>query len=137
VSGNIRYPNITGVSVPDQIAQIRNYLYQLADQLNFALPAGSTAAVGGNQTGTEQPYYELRSLILHELQEVQRAFAQLSAGLATAMDAGDFDGEDGYTPKKGVDYFTEEEIRSVASLAAGKILFTLDEEGNLYYELEE
>lgn len=31
------------------------------------------------------------------------------------------DGEDGYTPKKGVDYFTEEDIESIAESVAEKI----------------
>ena len=42
-----------------------------------------------------------------------------------------------HTPEKGVDYFTEEEVGSVAKQAAEKISFTLDEDGNLYYEVEE
>ena len=46
-------------------------------------------------------------------------------------------GDNGYTPVKGVDYFTEDEVNSVATQAAGKIVFTMDEDGNLYYEVEE
>ena len=46
-------------------------------------------------------------------------------------------GEDGHTPVKGVDYLTEEEVISLAKQVAGKISFTLDEDGNLYYEVEE
>lgn len=32
-----QYPNITGKTEKEQIAQMRNYLFQLADQLNYAL----------------------------------------------------------------------------------------------------
>jgi hypothetical protein len=89
---NFRYPNITGRNETEQIAQIRSFLHQLVDQLNYAIPKlGDT----GNP------------------------------------------GADGKTPVKGVDYFTEVEIASVAKQAAQKISFTLDEDGNLYYEVEE
>lgn len=37
MSFNIALPNITGLSEEEQLAQTRRYLYQLAEQLNFAL----------------------------------------------------------------------------------------------------
>ena len=33
----IRYPNITGRTPEEQIAQLKSYLYQLVDQLNYML----------------------------------------------------------------------------------------------------
>ena len=33
----IRYPSITGTSHQQQLPEIKNYLYQLADQLNYIL----------------------------------------------------------------------------------------------------
>ena len=33
----IRYPNITGKTSQEQLAQMKSYLHQLADQLNWAL----------------------------------------------------------------------------------------------------
>lgn len=33
----IRYPNITGRTPEEQIAQLKSYLHQLADQLNYLL----------------------------------------------------------------------------------------------------
>ena len=33
----IRYPSITGSDNKQQLAEIKNYLYQLADQLNYIL----------------------------------------------------------------------------------------------------
>lgn len=154
MSMNLRYPNITGVTEKEQLKQIRSYLHQLVEQLNYALPTIGT--VDGESTqqsatsstfevqGSNMSYYELRSLIIHDLQQLDTKFQQLSqkvfSDLNEAKDSGEFDGEDGedgYTPVKGIDYFTDEEINSVAKQAAGKISFTLDEEGNLYYEVEE
>lgn len=34
---NIRYPNITGKTEAEQIAQMKSWLIQLVDQLNWAL----------------------------------------------------------------------------------------------------
>lgn len=250
MSMNIRYPNITPGSEKEQIAQIKSYLHQLVDQLNYALPSAG-AGEGASQApttfevqGGEMSYYDLRTLIVQEVQEVQALFDKLSAkmlseyvsdaevpqivneALAQAKESGEFDGYtpvkgvdyfdgedgedgytpqkgvdyfdgedgytpqkgidyfdgedgispsvdvnpfeeedengvvrtghtisiteeagsvsfnvfngiDGYTPQKGVDYYTDEEIDEVATEAAGRISFTLDDDGNLYYELEE
>lgn len=150
MSINIRYPNISGFSEREQISQIKSYLHQLVEQLNYALPTLGTAD-GSTQTtdtqskstyevqGGELSYYELRSLIIQELQKVESMIEDLEQ----AKENGEFDGadgkdgQDGHTPVKGVDYFTEDEVNSVAVQAAGKISFTLDEDGNLYYEVEE
>jgi hypothetical protein len=35
---NFRYPNITGKTEKEQIEQIRRYLFQLVDQLNYTVP---------------------------------------------------------------------------------------------------
>lgn len=137
MSGNIRYPNITGSSEKEQLSQIKSYLYQLVEHLNHLLPTIGTG--DGEQTqqsatpstvevqGSNVSYYDLRSLIIRDLEQLQQA-----------VERGDFDGEDGYTPVKGKDYFTENEVASVAKQAANKISFILDEEtGYLYYEVEE
>lgn len=34
---NIRYPSITGKTPQEQLEQMKSYLHQLADQLNWAL----------------------------------------------------------------------------------------------------
>ena len=137
MSENIRYPNITGSSEKEQLSQIKSYLYQLVEHLNYLLPTIGTG--DGEQTqqsstpstvevqGSNVSYYDLRSLIIRDLEQLQQA-----------VERGDFDGEDGYTPVKGEDYFTENEVASVAKQAANKISFILDEEtGYLYYEVEE
>ena len=145
MSINIRYPNITALSEKEQLAQVKSYLHQLVDQLNYALPTIGTGEAekqtestqASSKTygvqGGEVSYYELRSLIVQQLQKVEALIDEIETDKAN----GEFDGEDGKTPEKGVDYFTEEEVNSVATQAAEKISFTLDEEGNLYYEVEE
>jgi hypothetical protein len=150
MSINIRYPQISGVSEKEQITQIKSYLHQLVEQLNNELPNigsgdGTTQSTGTKSTSTyevqggEVSYYDLRSLIVQELQKVENMIDELEQ----ARDNGEFDGadgkdgKDGYTPVKGVDYFTENEVASVAGQAAEKISFTVDENGNLYYEVEE
>ena len=116
MSENIRYPNITGSTEKEQLTQIRGYLYQLVEHLNYILPTLGTAdAKQQNQpetTGTVEvqgsnvSYYDLRSLIIRDLEQLQQA-----------VDSGKFDGEDGHTPVKGVDYFTEEDISAGAMCA--------------------
>ena len=140
MSINIRYPNITGLSDREQLVQVKGYLYQLVDQLNYALPtigAGvekkvATSQEEGSHTvqGGDVSYYELRSLIVQQLQKVDRAIDQLEKD----KESGKFDGK---TPEKGVDYFTPEDVNAIANNAANKIRFILDENGNLYYEVEE
>ena len=179
MSVNLRYPNITGLSEKEQIAQIKSYLHQLVEQLNYTLPnleSGESESPSASAQSDDLSYTELRAFVIQELQEIENQFDKLSTkmqseyvsdeelpdaiedALAQAKDSGEFDGpqgiqgekgdtgdqgpkgdpgDDGYTPIKGVDYFTEGEINSVATQAAGKILFTLDDDGNLYYEVEE
>lgn len=135
MSVNLRYPNITGRSEKEQITQIKSYLHQLVDQMNYALTTigsgDATAKDASSQTnevqGGEISYYELKSIIIQEQQKLDTLFDQLSQkmqsdyvsdeelpaaveeALAQAKASGEFDGEDGHTPEKGVDYFTEEE----------------------------
>ena len=140
MSINIRYPNITALSEKEQLTQVKSYLHQLVDQLNYALPTIGTGS-GEKQTestetssktyevqGGEVSYYELRSLIVQELQKVENLIDEIEKDKAN----GEFDGK---TPEKGVDYFTDEDINTVAKEVAEIISFTLDEEtGELFYE---
>lgn len=143
MSVNIRYPNITASSDREQLSQIKSYLHQLVDQLNYALPQadGSAQPTSTSVQGEEMSYYDLRSLIIQQLQEVDSLFNQLSNKMETEYVRND--ALEGAVEAKiaeardNGELFTEEDIASVATQAAGKILFTLDEEGNLYYELEE
>ena len=168
----LRYPNITASSEKEQISQIKSYLHQLVDQLNYAIPTSGSGEQTVSVQGQEISYYDLRTLILQEVQEVQTIFEQLvkkfetdyvkTAGWTPGMHlATDKDGivvavdngkeideavtkalteakESGaFKPVKGVDYFTPEEITGIAVQAASKIAFTIDEEGNIYYEVLE
>lgn len=67
---NIRFPNITGVTEAEQILQIKSYLHQLVQQLNWVL---STIESGSDKTETNnsafgdisaQTFYELKSLLI-------------------------------------------------------------------------
>lgn len=141
MSVNIRYPNITAGREKEQIGQIKSYLYQLVDQLNYALPAisGGTGQTY-NVQGEEMSYYDLRSLIMQQLQEVRDAVDDLSKKFVT---------NSGWAPNKNLvtdengnvvavdQVFTDEQIAAVAAYVVSKIRFSLDEEGNLKYEIME
>ena len=186
MSVNIRYPNITGLSDKEQITQIKSYLHQLVEQLNYELTTlGSVdgSAPATEVQGEEISYYELRSLIVQQLQEVKTLFDQLEDKLETgyvkdeelpaaintaleqAKESGEFDGPqgpqgpqgekgdtgpqgpkgdagapgaDGNTPVYGVDFaLTDGDVNTIVTEVVGKISFTLDTNGNLYYEVEE
>ena len=81
MSMNIRYPNISAVTPTEQLNQVKSYLHQLVEQLNYALPtlggAGSTIEV----QGSDLSYYELRTLIIQELQEAETKIERLTAKL--------------------------------------------------------
>ena len=47
MSMDLRYPNITGKTDAEQLGQVKSYLHQLVDQLNWALSTVGTAQ-GGN-----------------------------------------------------------------------------------------
>jgi len=203
MSVNIRYPNITGFSEREQLTQVKSYLHQLVDQLNYALPTIGTSEGAESTTttktvevqGGELSYYELRSLIIQEIQKIDALFEQLSKkiyadvdtvvenSLRESKESGEFDGKDGIgitdsvinadgelvvtysdgtsdnlgkvvgadghdgqpgndgqdgkMPVYGEDFvLTDDEINTIATQAAGKISFYLDEEtGELYYEI--
>lgn len=120
MSLNIRYPNITGFTEKEQLTQVKSFLHQLVDQLNYDLPNISS---GSGQTievqGGEMSYYELRSLIIQQLQEAEDMFEQLKQkfeaeyirddelqgiiddALAQAKASGEFDGPPGKDGDQG------------------------------------
>ena len=127
MSVNLRYPNITASTEKEQISQIKSYLHQLVEQLNYALPSMSSS---GTQTfdvqGAEMSYYDLRSLIMQELHEVQTTFDQLTKRFETD-----------YVKKSGWDADKIFATDGDGNVVASTISFTLDEDGNLYYEILE
>lgn len=126
MSINIRYPNITAPSEREQLAQVKSYLHQLVEQLNNELPnigtGGDSTQTASTNTyavqGGELSYYDLRTLIIQELQEVESLF-------------------DKFSQKMQTEYVRIDQVGAIAKQEAEKILVTLDEEGNLYYEVEE
>lgn len=70
MSMNIRFPNITAPNVNEQVNQIKSYLHQLVEQLNWALSTLETGTVSedsGEQPAlngiTEEAFSELKALI--------------------------------------------------------------------------
>lgn len=128
MSVNIRYPNITANSEREQIGQIRSYLHQLVDQLNYALPnAGSGDNTnGGLETysvqGVEMTYYELRSLIIKNIEEVRKMADDLEAE---------------FVKKTGWEANRHLVTNDNGMVVPANLLFAIDEDGNLYYEVED
>lgn len=90
MSVNIRYPNITGFTDKEQITQIRSYLHQLVEQLNYALStigAEGTGQATYDVQGGNVSYYELQSMIVQEIQKLDRQFEQLSTKLESEVDS--------------------------------------------------
>lgn len=118
MSLNLRYPNITGFTEKEQLAQIKSFLHQLVNELNFA-PIGDSSGQSASyevQGGTVS-YYELQSLIVQQIQKMDSNFAQLSTklendvdgyvdtavgeALQEAKESGEFDGPKGDDGKDG------------------------------------
>jgi hypothetical protein len=89
---NFRYPNITGVSDREQLAQVRSYLHQLVDQLNnAALTGGGTAGqvvykgAGGAATSPEKEaldtFNSIKSLIIKSADIVTAWYDQVNMRL--------------------------------------------------------
>ena len=77
MSVNIRYPNISGLSEREQLAQIKSYLYQIVDELNYALPTLGGSTQTYDVQGAEVSYYELRSLIISTTGELRDQYEKL------------------------------------------------------------
>lgn len=126
MSMNFRYPNITANSEREQIVQIKSFLHQLVEQLNYALPTISSGEASSQQAseaktsgtydvqGGEVSYYELRSLIIQEIQKLDSQFDQLllefdnkadgivDEALKEAIESGEFSGPQGEPGTDGV-----------------------------------
>lgn len=89
MSMNIRFPNITGVNAAEQIAQIKSYLYQLVEQLNWMLPAieSSTGQAGTSSTNpsigdiSAETFYELKSLLIQSSDTLNAYYEKINAKL--------------------------------------------------------
>ena len=93
MSGEIRFPNITATSEAGQLKQVKSYLHQLAEQLNWALQAvssgnGSYVAEGNNNSVSasekEDPtasFNQLKSLIIKSADIVNAYYDEISQRL--------------------------------------------------------
>lgn len=111
MSINIRYPNITGTSDKEQIAQIKSYLHQLVEQLNYVLTTiGSVETESTDEKQSSgQSNIELDSFLAEKFAWINYRLNQLS---------------DIHTPVLGVDYFTEEDKEQIVN----EVLAALKEE---------
>ncbi len=89
MSMNIRFPNITGVHAEEQIMQIKSYLYQLVEQLNWMLPAieSSTGQAGTSSKNpsigdiSAETFYELKSLLIQSSDTLNAYYEKINAKL--------------------------------------------------------
>ena len=160
MSVNIRYPNITGSTDKEQLTQVKSYLHQLVDQLNYAIPnmgtgEGTTQASTSYEVqGGEMSYYELRSLIIQELQQVEALFEKLSQkmeseyvkdeeipeaieeALTEAKNSGEFDGPPGPEGPQGIpgaDGFSP--VVTVTMISGGHRVTITDAEGTNTFDV--
>ena len=94
---DIRLPNINGKTEREQLSQMRSYLYQLAEQLNWGLSAietgtitvktstGSQALSGASGTGVgkspQATFNDIKSLIIKSADIVDAYYEQINAKL--------------------------------------------------------
>lgn len=75
MSTNIRFPNINGRTEAEQLIQVKSYLHQLVEQLNWALSTIESGSSAGSQTSAQTgnavtreelatSYNELKGLII-------------------------------------------------------------------------
>lgn len=116
---NIRYPNITGLSEKEQLQQIKSYLWQLVDQLNFGTNTASEAAQSGENKGGNAEYHELRSFVLTGLDDLEQ---RIGAETGTS---------EGWTYKKWRDgtyeMLGEFSVTATAAGVPSGIFFTADD----------
>ena len=101
--------------LPEPITRREQYLARIA--------AGGGGAAGGEAAGTaaaavsrHNASTEAHEDLRQELQALsQRISVEIDSALAQAKAGGEFDGEDGYTPVKGVDYFTAADKTAIAN----------------------
>lgn len=94
MSANIIYPNIKG-SDAEQLRQIRSYLYQLAEQLNFAL--SQTGAGGAMNTApavqpsatpsAEDAFNAVKALIIKSADIVNAYYEEIDSRLVSEYEA--------------------------------------------------
>lgn len=94
MSTNLRYPNITGMTDRDKLAQVQSYLHQLVDQLNYALKnmesggSGATLSTAGASSKTEKQidatstFKSIKSLIIKSADIVNAYYEEINKKLS-------------------------------------------------------
>ena len=100
MSINIRFPNITGRTEAEQLVQVKSYLHQLVEQLNWALTSIQSGSVPTSNTSTEAPlgdvsaatFYELKSLIIKSADTLNAYYEKIDEKLiGKYVTQGDFE----------------------------------------------
>ena len=89
MSMNIRFPNITAETEKEQITQIKSYLHQLVEQLNWVLGVLETniGSASGTPTGSgygdisEEMFYELKSLLIQSSDTLNAYYEKINSKL--------------------------------------------------------
>lgn len=139
---DIRLPNITGKTGTEQLAQIKSYLYQFAEQLQWALStveAGNSSNVAVQNAGTvakkEDPtvnFNQLKGLIIKSADIVNAYYEKIDSLLKLSGD---------YTASSDFGTFKEETLNqlSVTNAQIQQNITDLqaiyDENGNIRAEL--
>lgn len=94
MSTNIRFPNITGKTEAEQLVQVKSYLHQLVEQLNWALSTiesgkSTEATTSAGKTGSsssEEPkdttsFNELKALIIKSSTTAESYYERINSRL--------------------------------------------------------
>ena len=89
MSGNIRFPHITGRTEAEQIGQIKSYLHQLVEQLNWMLQSVGSGTTQEGTTSTtpdfsaiiEETFYEMKSLLIQSSDTLNAYYEKINAKL--------------------------------------------------------
>lgn len=119
----IRLPNITGYTEKEQLAQIKSYLYQFAQQLQYALDSlgtSSGASVGGNNVissnDTFNTFNALKPYIMKSQDIVNAYYEKISTRMDEKYNLKDINAH----IRAGLLYHTEEEV-PVYGIEVGEI----------------
>lgn len=95
MSMDIRYPNITAQDSSTQLLQVKSYLHQLVDQLNWALKnveggtsgsavymSNASAAAGGTDAKSKATFNSIKALIMKSADIVNAYYDQINARLS-------------------------------------------------------
>lgn len=62
MSINFRFPNINGLTETEQLKQIKSYLHQLVEQLNWAMSVLESGSAEANQTSDLEKTHDRRKM---------------------------------------------------------------------------